>query len=159
MSLSKKRKTNMDVVIILLEVGVAIIWIVQFSMLIGYRYSQTGRVCSGDFSEDELVAENIQDRPAIAQDKYAKYFLKQEGLFFYHYTFACLILFVIVLMLVCCFGTCLFMVGFATVLKFIEKIVMDLENLPSMIFKGKKADAAKREKDRKDGRTDEEAEN
>mmetsp|Transcript_2717 Transcript_2717/g.4620 ORF Transcript_2717/g.4620 Transcript_2717/m.4620 type:complete len:102 (+) Transcript_2717:162-467(+) len=39
---------------ICLEMIVTVIWLVQFGMVIQYRFSHTGKVCSGDYAEEEL---------------------------------------------------------------------------------------------------------
>ena len=40
---------------ILLEILVNGVWIYQFGMVIVNRFKHTGKVCSGDYSESELI--------------------------------------------------------------------------------------------------------
>ena len=39
-----------DPKLICYELLVTIVWIVQFSLVIAYRFSHTGKVCGGDFA-------------------------------------------------------------------------------------------------------------
>mmetsp|Transcript_16757 Transcript_16757/g.25823 ORF Transcript_16757/g.25823 Transcript_16757/m.25823 type:complete len:89 (+) Transcript_16757:166-432(+) len=45
----KKKKEGFSCSLVLLEVIVNLTWIVQFGMLIGYRFCHTGKVCAGDY--------------------------------------------------------------------------------------------------------------
>ena len=50
MVLNRKNVLDSYVVVkIVLDIGTNVMWIVQFTQLIYYRFSNTGEVCSGDF--------------------------------------------------------------------------------------------------------------
>ena len=46
---------------------------------------------------------------------------------------SCLILLIVFLVLACCTGSCLFMAGGLTALKFIENILANLDKIPEMM--------------------------
>ena len=94
-------------------------------MVIIYRFQHTGKVCSGDYLadieillRDEELAEGNYD---YTNEEYGKYFLYQEGKFFYCYVMAIALVSLSIILLACCFAGCMFMIGGATAVKVAEK--------------------------------------
>ena len=52
MGLTRRGKHSVDAALVCSEMCIAIVWITQFFLVISYRFSHTGYVCSGDFAED-----------------------------------------------------------------------------------------------------------
>ena len=107
-----------------LEFIVTVGWLAQFITMITYRFSHTGRVCSGDYSS--LPSQ-------VAQTQYNIYYQRQEGDFFYYYCLCSAIAVLVFLALACCIGTILFMGGSFSALKFAESMI---ENAPNMMSGG-----------------------
>lgn len=63
-------------------------WMVQFLILIVYRYAHTGKVCSGDFKKYNL--EGATDK---RDQQYDGLYLRSEGAFFFWYSVICLSIF------------------------------------------------------------------
>ena len=116
-----------------MEVIVAAVWIVQLSMVVSYRFSHTGKVCSGDYAELELMS----DTPYLTDDKYVEFYVKEEGDFLYYYIMSIIIFFFVILALACLVGSCLFMGGSMTALKMVEEMLQNIDNLPEMMRKGR----------------------
>ena len=130
-NMSKKKGANKYLV--LQELIVALVWIAQVYLVISYRYSHTGKVCSGDYAELELM----NDSQTLTDDKYVDYFLKEEGDFLHYYMISIVIFFFFVLGLACLIGSCLFMGGSFISLKMIEETLLkNLEQLPEMMRRG-----------------------
>ena len=130
--MSKVNKKGVSGWLICLEIIVAIIWLTQFIMAIVYRFSHTGKVCSGDYSKDQMINEDTE----VADSKYNIYYLRQEGDFLYYYMVTCGVVLLIFLILACCVGTILFGAGSLAALKMAEGILMNLDNLPEMMRQG-----------------------
>ena len=121
MGLKRRRKQTVDCSYICIEVAVSLLWFVQYCMVIWVRFSHSGRVCAGEYVDDQLVVHNMDPTAdASAQDKYNLYYLNQEGSFLYYYVLACIIVFFSFFVCACCTGTCLFFLGSATSLQFVE---------------------------------------
>ena len=52
MGLTRRGKHSIDSALICSEMCIGAVWITQFLMVISFRFSQTGYVCSGDYAED-----------------------------------------------------------------------------------------------------------
>ena len=132
-------------------------WLTQFIMLCIYRFAHTGKVCSGDYSAENMIQNDISG----ADDKYNIYYMRQEGDFFFYYIVCCGILLLALILLACCFGSVLFMAGSFTALKFAESILTNIDSLPEMMRGGPgaagKEDRYQRQKEeeKKEERTDE----
>ena len=50
MSLSQNKKEMFGISTVIASIGVNVMWIVQFTMLLYYRYSHAGKVCSADYA-------------------------------------------------------------------------------------------------------------
>ena len=110
-------------------------------MVIGFRFAHTGKVCSGDYAEEELITRN-QYNIDEQRDKYTDYYVREEGDFLYYYVISLLIILLILLLLTCCFGLCLFTIGGAVSLKMLEGLI---QNISKTLDGDKKND----EKDKK----------
>lgn len=133
MGLSRRRKNSMDVPLLCMEVVVGLLWVVQFLMVISYRFSHTGYVCSGDYADDQLVMQSVSQRSESSLDKYNEYYVRAEGDFLYYYIFACVILFFTFFLCACCTGTCLFFLGSATSLQMVESLLKEFDKIPEMM--------------------------
>ena len=108
-----------DLTTICLEVCVTAMWLTQFIMLITYRFSHTGMVCSGDYAIDEMSDEAQFEE----NKKFNVYYLLEEGKFFYYYLISLAILTGVFVFLACCMGGVTFFSGSFVSLKFIEQAV------------------------------------
>lgn len=116
------------------EVAVGLLWFTQYLMIIWARFSHSGRVCAGEYADDQLVVSNIDpSQTTLKMDKFNLYFLRDEGSFLYYYVVACIIVFFSFFVCACCTGTCLFFLGSATSLQFVEQILKDFDKLPEMM--------------------------
>ena len=95
-------------------------------MLISYRYSHTGKVCSGDYSESELLTQDVKGGIYVEDDKYGDYYMREEGSFFYYYIYFCILISLMFIILSGLVGSCLFMMGSATGLKMFEEMVLNI---------------------------------
>ena len=71
--ISEKTKEKYSISLMGLSIVINIMWLTQFTLLLVFRYSHAGRVCSGDF--ETYI-------PKDDQVKYTKYYLHGEGNFF-----------------------------------------------------------------------------
>ena len=66
-------------------------------------------------------------------DKYAPYYLRAEGDFFYFYFTVAMFLLFSLIFATCIAGSCLFMGGSTMALKQIEEVLKNVDNLPEMM--------------------------
>ena len=123
----------MVLAVICMEIAVGVLWMVQFGMVIGYRFSHTGAVCSGDYAEDQLIMSNMAESRASSLDRYNEYYVRAEGDFLYYYVGACVMLFFTFFLCACCTGTCLFFAGSATSLQMVEQVLREFDKIPEMM--------------------------
>jgi hypothetical protein len=131
--MSFKKKTGFHGGLFCLEIVVAAVWLTQFIMLIVYRFSHTGKVCSGDYTADSMI--NSSDVSGSDQ-KYNVYYLRQEGDFFYYYIISIAYVLLGLVVLAICLGSILFMAGSFTALTFADNILSNFDNLPEMMRGG-----------------------
>lgn len=65
-----------------------VMWMAQFAMLLVFRFSHPGKVCSGDYKKYN-VDENAKDEASgryNRDEQFDKYFLTSQGAFFYYYS-------------------------------------------------------------------------
>ena len=110
-----------------MELLVAGLWLTQFGMMLSYRYGHTGRVCSGDYSEDELVTEDNYGIIYQDEGKYSIYYMREEGNFLHIYALVCLITLIAALVFLLCCGSCLFLGGSFFALKTIEGLLLNID--------------------------------
>lgn len=132
MGMNRKRK-QMDCTMLCLGVCVTLIWVIQFAMVISFRFSHTGYVCAGDFAEDQLIMSNMEQRAPVGLDRYNAYYLRSEGDFLYYYIVACVVLFFTFFLCACCTGTCLFFLGSATSLQMVEQVLKEFDKIPEVM--------------------------
>ena len=126
----KNSKTKaFDLSTVCLEVCVTATWLTQFIMLINYRFSHTGKVCSGDYAIDEMS----DDAQFEENKKFNIYYLLEEGKFFYYYLISLAILSGVFVFLACCMGGVTFFSGSFVSLKFIEQAISGMEDIPGMM--------------------------
>ena len=114
MSKAPKEKKGISFALLCLEGIVAAIWITQFILLIVYRFSHTGKVCSGDYSADSMIVDDL----AKADEKYNIYYMRSEGDFFYFYVLCCGLAAIAFVLFACCTGSILFFAGSFGALQF-----------------------------------------
>ena len=98
-------------------------------MLVVYRLSHSGKVCSGDFAEDMYWSGKV----VTTDDKFDKYYLKAEGQFLWGYLMIGIIAALTFAGFSCVLGSCLFMGGSFTALKLIEDLTKNFDNIPEMM--------------------------
>jgi len=79
-------------------------------LVIIFRFSHTGKVCSGDFAEI-MGSGTIDGQPQDIDSVYNKFFMREEGDFFYYYVMAWGIFYIIFIILACCVGGVMFGFG------------------------------------------------
>ena len=116
-------------------------------MLILYRLSHVGKVCSGDYAEDQYWSGKV----VTTDDQFDKYYLKAEGQFLWGYLIIGIIGSLMFAGFSCVLGSCLFMGGSFMSLKLIEDLVKNFDNIPEMMKQkanekgfGKKDEEAKK---------------
>ena len=127
-----RKKDGVSKSIVFFEVVIGLLWVIQVLMLLSYRFSHTGKVCSGDYAELEL----INDQNYLTDDKYNEYYIRDEGDFLYYYMVACLILGIVILFLACFVGSMIFMGGSFAALNSIDQILKNIDKLPDMMRQG-----------------------
>ena len=135
MNLTRRGKHSVDVMLVGLEILVATTWITQFILLLKYRFSHTGYVCSGDFAEDQMIR-SLNTNGKVSQsmlDQYNQYYISNEGDFLYFYVVALLVLFFLFFIGAACTGTCLFFMGSATSLQLVEQTLKEFDKIPEMM--------------------------
>ena len=110
---------------------------IQFVMVVIYRFSHTGMVCSGDYAAEELIIQGKSSDASslLKDDKYSAYYMGEEGDFLFYLVFTFVIALFVLLLLSCCIGSCLFLAGSFTAVKLIEDILKNIEMLPEMMKK------------------------
>ena len=151
MNMTRRGKHSVDVGMVCLEVMVAATWITQFIMLLTYRFSHTGYVCSGDFAEDQMIRSlNTNGKVVQAElDQYNQYYISNEGDFLYFYVWALVAMFIIFFVSAICMGSCLFFLGSATSLQLVEQTLKEFDKIPEMM-KEKAAKAAQKAQPKND---------
>ena len=108
---------------ILSEILVTAFWIWQLCYVFAYRFSHTGKVCAGDYAELEV----IQGQATVADDKFAIFYMREEGDFLYYYVVCCVCFAFVVIGAACCVGSCMFMGGSVSALSAVEQMLKQLE--------------------------------
>ena len=80
---------GVDPKLICYEFVVTIVWVVQFALVIAYRFSHTGKVCGGDFAQMLFSYKKTDDKTikedALKDARMAPYYMLEEGDFLYYY--------------------------------------------------------------------------
>lgn len=56
--LNFKDRQRLGCCYVFMEIVVAALWVIQLSMVLAYRFSHSGKVCSGDFAALEMIKED-----------------------------------------------------------------------------------------------------
>ena len=109
-----------------------LMWIVQFIMLLSFRFSHQGEVCSGDYQEYSQVK---KDGHWVPDAQYDNYFLKSEGKFMLIY--GMIAIWSVGICLCCggCLGACLFVGSSVEAFNNIEDTFKNMDSFNDIVTK------------------------